>query len=199
MYKNKIFILGILIFIQVMFFSCKEKKSAYDNIEIFYRDISNREMSTTKNNVTVSLKTEIIYIFADGNGWQILDERSKENIQDILDEKLMSIKTDDYENYFNNICKVKKIKIDQHNFIVTFSSLAYPGLHYKINQPLNSDKLKYKKFIIEKGDTLNIRENDKDTTGNADPKMAKMDMKNRDEPASGCSEVCLTTSVKPNK
>lgn len=165
MYKNKIFLLGILISIQVMFFSCKEKKSAYDKIEIFYRDISNSGRSTTKNNVTVSLKTEIIYIFADGNGWQILDERSKENIQDILDEKLMSIKTDDIENYGNNICKVKKIKIDQHNFIVTFSSLAYPGLHYKINQPLNSDKLKYKKFIIEKGDTINIRENDKDTTG----------------------------------
>lgn len=165
MCRNKIFLLVILISIQVMFFSCKEKKYAYDNIEIFYRDISNSGRSSTKNNSKVSFKTEIIYIFADGNGWQILDERSKENIQDILDEKLMSIKTDDIENYKNNICKVKKIKIDQHNFIVTFSSLAYPGLHYKVNQPLNSDKLKYKQFIIENGDTLNIRENDKDTTG----------------------------------
>ena len=82
MCKNKIFLLVILISIQVMFFSCKEKKYAYDNIEIFYRDISNSVRSSTKNNSKVSFKTEIIYIFADGNGWQILDERSKEKIND---------------------------------------------------------------------------------------------------------------------
>ena len=36
-------------------------------------------------------------------------------------------------------------------------------------------------------------------TDKAEPKMAKMDIKNKEEPAAGFSEACFTTSVKPNK
>lgn len=155
----------LVILFTIICLSCGHNKSTDNNIEIFYRDISNSGRTQEKNGIKAPFKTEIIYITEDGNGYQILDLRPKEDLQQIIDEKIKLIKNNIFEDGSNNIHKIIRKKIDGNNFIISILSPGSDGLHYKVNYNPTLNKLKFKQFIIDKGDSLNIIERVTDTSG----------------------------------
>lgn len=148
----------IIIFSLFLFNCSTNKKPDIKVQEIYFREPSRESYGT--------YKSEILILFDNGHGLRFLDNRPIAQINSILDEKIKLINENSFEPDLGiGISKVDKVNVDFTNFILVINDPLRYNQIYKCNYKKSSQELKFKKFIIERGDTLNILEPNSDTTG----------------------------------
>lgn len=149
----------IIILTFLLFFSCSTSSDSGTKIqEIYYRELSPQSYGT--------YKTELLIILSNGQGFRFLDDRPSSLAEPITADKINLLS----ESKLNpplgpGVSKIQKVNVDYTNFMLVINDpLAYNQI-LKCHYNKDSKELKFKKYIIDHGDTLNILEPNSDTSG----------------------------------
>lgn len=142
-----------------LLFNCSTNSNSDVKIqEIYYREPSPQSYGT--------FKTELLIILNNGQGFRFLDNRPSSLVAPIIADKINLLSESDFNPSLGlGTSKVQKINVDYTNFILVVDDPFQYNQILKCHYNKDSKELKFKKYIIDHGDTLNILEPNSDTSG----------------------------------
>jgi hypothetical protein len=147
----------IIIFLVLTLFGCDTTNNSSKIKEIYYRDLSSHPHTKASGIDTIKFITEILFLFSDGQGIQFVDKRNLTSISDIVHDKMEEMKVlQDHQLINNGYFKIKKIPIDETNFMVNIinPTTSNHSFLYKCHFETTNKTLKTKYYMIENKDTL---------------------------------------------
>jgi len=148
-----------IVLASLLLFSCSTNSHTDIEIqEIYYRQPSPQSYG--------EYKTELLFLLSNGQGFRFLDDRPSSLTTSIFADKLNLLS----ESGFNpplglGVSKIQKVNVDYTNFIIVINDPLQYDQILKCHYNKDTKVLKFKKYIIDNGDTLNILEPNSDTSG----------------------------------
>lgn len=149
----------LIILTSFLLFNCSTNSESDVKItEIYYREPSPQSYGT--------YKTELLILLSNGQGFRFLDDRPSSLITLIIADKLSLLSESEFKpSIERGTSKVQKINVDYTNFILVVNDPSQYNQILKCHYNKDSKELKFKKYVIDHGDTLNILEPNSDTSG----------------------------------